>query len=66
MLNYVLLFKKEFKEKKVSGEIAFTLISLFHVQMQKPASSSTTMRGFVFVAKFAECYYHKKLETRSP
>ena len=34
--------RKEFTRKKVSGEIAFALISLFHVQIQEPASRSTT------------------------
>ena len=34
--------RKEFTRKKVSGEIAFVLISLFHVQIQEPASRSTT------------------------
>ena len=65
-MNYVLVFKKQFKEKKVSGEIAFALIGLKHVQIQKPASSSTTLWAFVFLAKFAESYYYKKSETRSP
>ena len=45
--------------KKVSGEIAFDLISLFHVQIQEPTSRSSTTRTFVFLAKFAEFYYHK-------
>ena len=35
LLNSVLVFIKEFKEKKVSGEIACALISLFLVQIQK-------------------------------
>ena len=51
---------KEFKAKKVSGEIIFALISFFHVQIQKPANWSTTLRAFVFLAKFAEFYDHKK------
>ena len=55
-----------FKEKKVSGEIAFALIGLKHVQIQKPASRSTTLRAFVFLSKFAELYRYKKFETRSP
>ena len=58
-------YQKEFLKKKVSGEIAFDLISLFHVQIQEPASRSTTTRAFVFLAKFAEFYYHKIFETRS-
>ena len=65
-MNYVLVFKKQFKEKKVSGEIAFALIGLKHVQIQKPASRSTILRAFVFLAKFAEFYYYKKFEARSP
>ena len=66
LLNYVLVFRKKYKEKKVSGEIAFALISLLHVQIQKPSGRSTTLRAFVFLAKFAEFYYHKKFETRIP
>ena len=53
-------FRKNFKKKKVSGEIAFDLISLFHVQM--PTRSSTTTTAFAFPAKF---YYHKIFEIRS-
>ena len=48
--------------KKESGEIAFDLISLFHIQIQEPTRSSTTMRAFVFHAKF---HYHKIFETRN-
>ena len=66
MAAFELVFRKEFKEKKVSGEIAFTLISFVHVQIQKPERRSTTLRTFVFLAKFAEFYCHKKFETRSP
>ena len=62
-LNFIIR-KKNFK-KEVSGETIFALISLFHVQIQEPASRSTTMTAFVFFAKFAEFYYHKILETRS-
>ena len=58
------IIRKEFKKKKVSGEIAFELISLFHVQIQEPTSRSTTMRAFAFLAKFAEFYYHKIFEKR--
>ena len=65
-MNYILVFKKEFKEKKVRGEIPFVLIGLKHVQIQKPASRSTTLRAFVFLAKFAEFHYYKKFETRIP
>ena len=32
LFNYVLVFRKELKEQKVSGEIAVALISLFHIQ----------------------------------
>ena len=46
--------RKEFLKKKVSGEIAFELISLFHVQIQEPTSMSTTKTALVFLAKFAE------------
>ena len=56
---------KEFSKKNVNGEIVFALISLIHVQIQLPASRSTTTRALVFFAKFAEFYYHKKFETRS-
>ena len=45
-----LVFRKKSKEK-VSGEIAFALISLFHLQIQKPGNRSTTLRVFVFLAK---------------
>ena len=61
--EYVLVSERIFK--KVSGEIAFDLISLFHVQIQQPTSRSTTTRAFAFLAKFAEFYYHKIFETRS-
>ena len=36
---------------KVSGEITFDVISLFHVQIQEPTRPSTTTRAFVFPAK---------------
>ena len=65
-MNYILVFKKEFKEKKVRGEVAFALIGLKHVQIQKPANRSTTLRAFAFLAKFAEFHYYKKFETRIP
>ena len=52
LLNYALVFRKKFKEKKVSGEIALALISLFHVQIQIPAGRSTTLRTLAFFAKF--------------
>ena len=46
--------------KKVNGEIAFALISLFHVQIQEPASRSTTTTAFVFLAKFIIAKYLKQ------
>ena len=55
-------YQKEFVKKKVSGEIPFDVISLFHVQIQEPARRSATARAFAFPAKF---YYHKIFETRS-
>ena len=39
----------EFSKKKVSGEIAFDLISLFHVQIQEPTSRSTTQEHLSFL-----------------
>ena len=65
LLNYVLVSEKKKLKNKVSGEIAFELISLLHIQIQEPTSSSTTTTAFVFLAKFAEFYYHKIFETRS-
>ena len=50
--------RKEFLQK-VSGEIAFELVSLFHVQIQEPISRSTTMRALVFLGKFAQFYITK-------
>ena len=38
-------YQKEFVKKKVSGEIAFDVISLFHVQIQEPKRRSTTTRA---------------------
>ena len=52
-------------KKKVSGEIAFALVGLFHIQIQEPASRSATMTAFVFLAKFAEFHYHKIFQTRT-
>ena len=51
-------YQKNFVEKKVSGEISFDAISLFHVEIQEPKRHSTTTRAFVFPAKF---HYHKFL-----
>ena len=59
-LNYVLVSERIFK--KESKQIAFDLMSLFHVQMQELTRSSTTTRAFVFPAKL---YYHEMFETRS-
>ena len=56
-----LVSEKKLK-KELSGEIAFALISLFHVQIEDSASRSTTTRTFFFLAKFAEFYYHKIFE----
>ena len=55
-------YQTEFAKKKVSGEIDFAVISLFHVQIQESTRRSTTMGAFVFPAK---SYYHKIFETRS-
>ena len=60
-LNYALVSER-IQKKKVSAEIAFELICLFHVQIQELAKSLTTTRAIVFPAKF---YYHKIFETRS-
>ena len=60
-MNYILVLKDLLK-KKVIGEIPFDLISLFHVQIQEPKSRSTTTTAFVFLAKFAQFYYHKIFE----
>ena len=57
--------RKEFLKEKAEGEIAFALINLPQVQIQDPASGSTTTKEFVFLEKFAEFYYHKILEARS-
>ena len=51
--------------KKVTAEIVFALINLFHVQIEEPAGSSTTTKMFVFLATFAAFYYHKILKTRN-
>ena len=49
-------YQKEFFKKKGSEEIAFDLISLFHLQVLEPTRSSTMTRALVFPAKF---HYHK-------
>ena len=61
-----LVLEKNFLKKEVSGEIAFALINLFQVQIQDPAGSSTTTTAFLFPERFAEFYYHKMFEARSP
>ena len=55
--------RKELK-KKENGEITFALIRLFHLQIQEPGSRSTTTTAFVFLAKFAEFYYHELFEKK--
>ena len=54
--------RKELEKEGVG--IAFALISLCHLQIQEPASTSGATRAFVFLAKFAEFYYHKRFETK--
>ena len=56
--------RKEFLKKKVSVEIAFDLISMFHVQIQQPKSRSTTITAFAILGKFGE-FYHKIFEVIS-
>ena len=53
--------RKEFqkKKKKLMERLHFALISLFHVQIQEPSSSSTTTRAFAFLAKFIIAKYLK-------
>ena len=41
--------RKEFLKEKVSGEISFELISLFHVQIQESVSRSTITKAFVLL-----------------
>ena len=52
-------------ELRFSGEIAFALISLYHVLIPEPTSRSTTMRAVVFLTKLPEFYYDKIFETIS-
>ena len=47
---------------KVSGEIAFGLISLFHVQIKEPTRSSITTRAFVFPAKFITKFLKQEVD----
>ena len=56
--EFSVLVSERILKKKVSGEIAFDLISLFHVFIQDPRRSSTTMRAFAFPSKL-------KFDTRS-
>ena len=60
LLNYILVSENIFFKK--SGEIAFELINLFHVERQQPTSRSTTTRAFVFLTKFAEFVITKYLK----
>ena len=53
--------RNEFLKKKVNGEIAFVVINLFHMQIQKPASRSTTTKAFVFLAKSIVAKYLKQV-----
>ena len=52
----MLYYQEEFFKKKGSEEIAFDLISLFHVQILEPTRSATMTRALVFLTKF---HYHK-------
>ena len=36
LMNEILVSEKNFLKKKISGELTFALICLFHVQMQEP------------------------------
>ena len=54
--------RKEFPKKKLSGEIASALISLIHVQIQLPASRSTTMSAFAFLANLLNFIITKYLK----
>ena len=53
---------KEFFQKKVSREITYDLISLFHVQIQEPTNMSTTRRAFTLqnLLKFIITKYLKQ------
>ena len=63
--EFCFFIRKEFFKKKISRQIAFELISLFNVQIiQEPTNRSTTIKAFVFLAKYVESY-HKMFETRS-
>ena len=48
-------------KKKVNRKIVFALISLFHVEIQEPATSRPiTTRTFVFLANFIIAKYLKQ------
>ena len=49
-------YQKEFVKQKVSGEIAFDVISLFHVQIQEPKRRSATTGAFVFIIIYLFIY----------
>ena len=53
-------YQKEFFKKKGSEEIAFDLISLFHLQVLEPTRSSTMTRALVFPARFHITKYFKQ------
>ena len=59
LLKEVLVSEKNLKKESYE-EIAFVLISLFYVQIQKPASRSTTTRAFVFLARLIVTKYLKQ------
>ena len=52
-------YQKEFVKKKVSGEIAFDVIILFHVQIQEPKLTWIWLYNKIKI-------WNKKFETRSP
>ena len=54
--------RKDFLKKKVTGEIAFELISLFHLQIQGPRSRSTNTRAFTFLANLLNFIITKYLK----
>ena len=52
--------KQFFKKENKWGYTASALSDLFHVQRQEPASSTTTTRAFVFLAKLIITKYLKE------
>ena len=48
-MNQVLASERNFKKRKISGEIAFALINFLLVQIQEPASRSTTTEHLSFL-----------------